>query len=230
MLKYDCTVDGTPIANLTDGSMKEVVLVCDSCGVEKTTGWHNYVQYQRKRGWTGSTSCQPCAVRATSRRNKGRRNKHVAARNSRQGGSKHPNWKGGRYVAHDGYVMVSVVQGRTSKSGWSNYRKEHIVVIEEHLGRELTRKEVVHHVDGDKQNNALSNLWVSSQSEHRKAHISLQDIGFLLVKSGLVAFDPDLGVYIVADVKLRELLEQPGEANQQPSLDGDILEGSETRE
>jgi hypothetical protein len=35
--------------------------------------------------------------------------------------------------------------------------------------------------------------------------------------------------YNVAHVKLRELLEHPEVGNQQPSLEGNLFEGSETR-
>lgn len=48
---------------------------------------------------------------------------------------------------------------------------EHRLVLERHLNRKLTPFEVVHHKDGDKLNNALSNLEVfSSQSDHIQEH------------------------------------------------------------
>ena len=48
---------------------------------------------------------------------------------------------------------------------------EHRLVIERHLNRKLTPFEVVHHKDGNKLNNALSNLEVlSSQSDHVQEH------------------------------------------------------------
>ena len=34
---------------------------------------------------------------------------------------------------------------------------EHRFVVERHLGRKLTRSEVVHHIDGDRTNNAIEN-------------------------------------------------------------------------
>jgi hypothetical protein len=50
-------------------------------------------------------------------------------------------------------------------------RHTHRVVAEEILGRPLRKGEVVHHLDGNKRNNAPENLVVfSSQAEHAKWH------------------------------------------------------------
>ena len=52
-------------------------------------------------------------------------------------------------------------------------RHEHRVVAEQILGRELEPGEVVHHVDGNKRNNAPENLMVfPSQAEHMKWHVA----------------------------------------------------------
>lgn len=50
-------------------------------------------------------------------------------------------------------------------------RHEHRIVAERKLGRPLRPGEVVHHVDGDKRNNAPSNIEVlASQREHIRLH------------------------------------------------------------
>jgi hypothetical protein len=49
-------------------------------------------------------------------------------------------------------------------------RHEHRVVAERMLGRPLKRGEIVHHIDGDKHNNAPENLRVMSQGEHVREH------------------------------------------------------------
>ena len=52
-----------------------------------------------------------------------------------------------------------------------NGRHEHRVVAEQVLGRPLKPGEVVHHIDGNKQNNAPENLMVfANQAEHAKWH------------------------------------------------------------
>lgn len=57
--------------------------------------------------------------------------------------------------------------------GYVKYHGEHMhrVVMERILGRKLNSTEIVHHIDGNKQNNEPSNLMVLSQSEHIKLHL-----------------------------------------------------------
>lgn len=42
--------------------------------------------------------------------------------------------------------------------------------MEQHLGRKLSRKEHVHHIDGNRKNNLLSNLQVLSSTDHSRIH------------------------------------------------------------
>lgn len=56
------------------------------------------------------------------------------------------------------------------------YVLEHRYVMEQFLGRCLTENEVVHHIDGTRDNNVLSNLSLLSIEEHTRLH-SLQLIG-----------------------------------------------------
>lgn len=49
-------------------------------------------------------------------------------------------------------------------------RHEHRVIAEQKIGRPLTSKDVVHHIDGNKHNNAPENLQVMTHAEHMKVH------------------------------------------------------------
>ena len=74
------------------------------------------------------------------------------------------HWKGGRTRHHAGYVMVRVPEHpRASRNG--GYVFEHILVMEEVLGRYLGDGETVHHLNGVKDDNRRENLelWVRPQ-------------------------------------------------------------------
>jgi len=131
------------------------------------------------------------------------------------------NWKGGIQWTEDGYKNIRVAKGK--------YKREHRLVIEQHLGRNLKSTEIVHHIDEDKLNNQLENLDLcKNKSVHQKAHHSLEIIGLELFKAGFVKYDRKTHTYYVAHQKLRELLGHPEVDNQQPSLKSDLSEGSTT--
>jgi hypothetical protein len=72
----------------------------------------------------------------------------------------------------------------------------HRLVMAAHLGRRLTKGEVVHHVNGDRTVNEMSNLHLyASQQEHKLAHASLEACAYRLVESGLIEFDRETGRY-----------------------------------
>lgn len=69
------------------------------------------------------------------------------------------NWKGGRTRQSKGYVYVLISSSPTK------YKLEHIVVMENHLGRELLPGENIHHINGIRHDNRLENLelWLRPQ-------------------------------------------------------------------
>jgi len=72
-------------------------------------------------------------------------------------------WKpiGHTYIAK-GYRWIKVSHG----AGINNYRAEHRLILENILGRKLDTNEHVHHVDGNRLNNAPENLALVSKKEH----------------------------------------------------------------
>ena len=77
-------------------------------------------------------------------------------------GQDSPNWKGGREITKDGYVVL-----------WLSRREkvlEHRLVMKQHLGRKLNRSEVVHHINGNNADNRIENLQLTSFAEEIRRH------------------------------------------------------------
>lgn len=81
---------------------------------------------------------------------------------------KTPNWKGGRSI-RNGYVEVYAPWHPSART--RKYVYEHILIMENAIGRYLINDEVVHHIDGNKKNNDISNLKLMTNSEHIKLHM-----------------------------------------------------------
>jgi HNH endonuclease len=79
-------------------------------------------------------------------------------------GERNSNWKGGRIVASNGYVMVK--RPGHHLADCRGYVYEHRIVAEEKLGRHLLPGEVVHHVNGIKSDNRPENIEVLSSTAH----------------------------------------------------------------
>lgn len=71
--------------------------------------------------------------------------------------------RGWRITSH-GYVEY------TRKDDPNYGRMAHVVAMEAHIGRRITRGECVHHIDGNKLNNDLSNLKLMTHAEHARLH------------------------------------------------------------
>lgn len=237
MLVGNTTACGQDIDTLKTRSQALITVKCDGedCDAQWTKTWERHYSAVGQRIRAGKSPnvdlCKQCTGRATGKRNKNRPNKTKGIPRPHMRGEKSSNWKGGSYVSNDGYRMVYAKPDDYTGSGWKSYRREHRHVVEQHLGRSLDHKEVVHHIDGDKLNNSLDNLaLLNGEKAHREAHNSLEECAFELVRMGLITYDKATNTYIVAQVKPRELLETPEEGNQQPSLESNLSEGSETNE
>jgi hypothetical protein len=75
-------------------------------------------------------------------------------------GKRHGSWKGGVVYNPDGYRLVRVPADDpfVSMSNVTGYVPEHRLVMARHLNRPLTKRETVHHIDGNPANNAIENL------------------------------------------------------------------------
>lgn len=76
-------------------------------------------------------------------------------------GDKHPGWKGGFTKNSLGYIQNNLA-----------VKLQHRHVMETHLGRALMSNEIVHHKDGNKQNNEINNLEIMTRADHLKHHLA----------------------------------------------------------
>lgn len=90
------------------------------------------------------------------------RGKHIAALKARRGFK-------GQVKSPSGYLMVRA-DGHPHAKG-NGYVLYHRIVMEQSIGRFLKPSEVVHHRDGNRENNSIENLaLLSGHAEHRKIH------------------------------------------------------------
>jgi len=99
-----------------------------------------------------------------------------------------------RKVYKDGWRVKASCHGYVVKRIWNDIYKgewitQHRYNMEEYLERKLLKTEIVHHIDMDKTNNNINNLWLCTHSTHTKAHGSMNIAVAELIKKGLVEFN-----------------------------------------
>jgi len=84
-------------------------------------------------------------------------------------GAKNPNWRGGRKIDRQGYILVLAPEH--PKANAEGYVYEHRLVMEGSLGRMLCPVEVVHHINGKHDDNREANLVLcNNRSCHQDVH------------------------------------------------------------
>jgi hypothetical protein len=96
-----------------------------------------------------------------------------------------------------GYKEIYIGKNYPYRQGGYRTIREHVYVMECFLNRALTENEIVHHIDGDKQNNNIDNLFLTSVQTHNELHAKSEHIIFELYKKGIVKFDRTIARYYI---------------------------------
>ncbi len=95
-------------------------------------------------------------------------------------GEKSHSWRGGRCQRKSGYVLIKTYGHPLAQR--YGYVLEHRLVMEKFLGRYLTKKEVVHHINNIKNDNRIENLILfNNELEHKIYHAKQKILNYFLV-------------------------------------------------
>jgi len=88
-------------------------------------------------------------------------------------------WKGGRRE-NNGYFILYIPDDHkyVSMRNSTKYVLEHRIVMANHLGRPLLTNELVHHKDGNRGNNNIKNLELTTRNQHTLDHSKGYQDGF----------------------------------------------------
>jgi AraC-like DNA-binding protein len=88
-------------------------------------------------------------------------------------------WSGGRTVTGDGYIRIWVDPSDelSCMRQDSGYVLEHRLTMARHLGRPLRQDETVHHIDGNRSNNEISNLQIRNGRHGKGIVLQCADCG-----------------------------------------------------
>lgn len=100
---------------------------------------------------------------------------------------KNANWKGGRTIDKDGYVLIKKRDHPSANS--RGYVQEHRLIVEKIIGRFLKPEERVHHFNFNRQDNRNENLLVSLNGYHTSLHNRIEK----LTKEEIY----EMGIYII---------------------------------
>ena len=110
-------------------------------------------------------------------------------------GSEHPAWRGGKSKKGSGYV--GIWQPNHERADGGGYVYEHTLVWEIETGLLPAKGEIIHHINLNKLDNNIDNLYKCSHREHAILHRSIEKHIKPLMDIGMILFDKSLGEYVL---------------------------------
>ena len=103
----------------------------------------------------------------------------------------HPNWKGGRRISN-GYCDIKIPLDDVfySMVDTNGYIREHRYVMARHLGRCLEAWEIVHHLNGIRDDNRIINLVLTQHDKHeyhtllKRAQLRIRELETIIKLDG----------------------------------------------
>lgn len=111
-------------------------------------------------------------AKKSAKKRMGRKHTPEAIENMKRAHAKFRMKGEGHKVVVSGYIYVYYPTHKNCNG--SGFVAEHRLVMEKHLGRYLTKDEVVHHINGIKNDNRIENLQLMTNAEHTKHHNDLR--------------------------------------------------------
>jgi len=124
--------------------------ICPSC----KNRFYKKKNYSKKY-WKKQKYCSPLCSNTWFKKG------HIPTGNGNRGkiGKESSSYKGGRNTSVAGYIRILI-------PGTGNYQLEHRLIMEEHLGRKLKTREIVHHKNSIRNDNRIENLEVLDKRDH----------------------------------------------------------------
>ena len=130
--------------------------------------------------------CRMYGLSQNSRGNLSKMLKNEGVKIRRDAGKNHHNWKGGRTIKGDGYY--GIWNPKHEKADSLGYVYEHTLVYEKEYGKLPKDNEVIHHIDMDKTNNRIENLYLCDNKEHITLHRSIDKLIKPLLDMDIIEF------------------------------------------
>lgn len=191
-IDFSCIITGHK-----DGKYR-YLKTCDSCSEKsEVTRYDGLKSRDRHNGKDYCLRCA-CKIKNSGKGNPAKR-KEVRRKISAATKGKSKSFKDGKNLRRLGIKQSTNGYLLEWDDSRQRYIPQHRLVVEKHLGRLLVDEEQVHHINGNKVDNSIENLWLcSTPGDHTRTHKQLETIAFQAYTLGLVEFDCQTGRYFIS--------------------------------